>query len=108
MTTFDERKNAYEKKFALDQDFKFKAEARRTKFVAEWAAGKLKLTGQAVQEYIKAARKADLAQKGDDDLFAKIRADFDAKGVKVSDRAIRKAMADFLAKAVEQLESSKQ
>jgi hypothetical protein len=49
-------------------------------------------------------RKADLAQKGDEDVFRKVRADFDAKGVTVSDAELRKALQDFLASAVAQLE----
>ena len=61
MTTFDEREKAYEKKFAHDQDLKFKAESRRNKLMAEWAAAKLGITGAAVDDYVKAVRKADLA-----------------------------------------------
>jgi hypothetical protein len=106
MTTFDEREKAYEKKFALDQDLKFKAEARRNKMLAEWAAGKLGITGLAVEDYIKAVRKADLAEKGDHDLFRKIRKDFDDNGINVSDAEIRKAMVDFLAEAVRQVEAA--
>ncbi|MEM9356692.1 MAG: ATPase inhibitor subunit zeta, partial [Pseudomonadota bacterium] len=45
MSTFDEREKGFEKKFAHDQDLKFKAEARRNKMIAEWAAGKLGLAG---------------------------------------------------------------
>src|SRR5262245_39041358 len=107
MTTFDEREKAFEKKFAMDQDLKFKAEARRAKLLAEWAAGKLGLEGDAAANYVKSVRRADLAQKGDEDLFQKIRTDFDANGVKVSDPAIREAMANFLAEAVQQIESTK-
>ena len=59
MTTFDEREKAYEKKFALDQDLKFKAESRRNRMLAEWAGAKLGITGPALDEYIKAVRKAD-------------------------------------------------
>ncbi|MBN9277488.1 MAG: DUF1476 domain-containing protein, partial [Hyphomicrobium sp.] len=80
MTTFDEREKAFEKKFAHDQDLKFRAESRRNRMVAEWAATKLGLTGEAVDDYIKAVRKADLEEKGDDDVFRKLRKDFDAKG----------------------------
>jgi hypothetical protein len=107
MTTFDEREKGFEKKFAMDQDLKFRAEARRNKLIAEWAAAKLGLTGPAVEDYIKAVRKADLAEKGDDDVVRKIRADFDAKGIKVSDSEIHTALGKFLAEAVAQIEASK-
>src|SRR5882757_9705214 len=65
MTTFDEREKSFEKKFAMDQDLKFKAESRRNKALAQWAAAKLGFSGTAVDDYVKAVRKADLAEKGD-------------------------------------------
>jgi hypothetical protein len=105
MTTFEDREKGFERKFAHDQELRFKAEARRNKMLAEWAAGKLGLKGPAIEDYIKAVRKADLAEKGDDDLFRKIRKDFDDKGVGVADEEIRKAMLDFLAEAVRQVEA---
>jgi hypothetical protein len=105
MTTFKEREKGFEKKFARDQELKFKAEARRNKMLAEWAAGKLGITGPAVEDYVKAVRKADLAEKGDEDVFRKIRKDFDDNGVKIADAEIRTVMVDFLAEAVGQLEA---
>lgn len=107
MTTYDEREKAFEKKFAHDADLKFKAESRRNKALAEWAGAKLGYTGDALNDYIKAVRKADLAEKGDDDVFRKVKGDLDAKSVAVSDADIRKVMADALAKAVAEIEASK-
>jgi hypothetical protein len=104
MTTFDEREKAFEKKFALDQDLKFRAESRRNKAVAEWAGAKLGITGSALEDYVKAVRKADLQEKGDDDVFRKVRGDFDAKGVKIGDMEIREAMLKFLEDAVSQIQ----
>jgi hypothetical protein len=104
MTTFDEREKAFEKKFALDQDLKFRSESRRNKMIAEWAAAKLGLSGAAVEDYIKAVRKADLEEKGDDDVFRKIRKDFDDKGVAASDTEIRDAMFKYLGEAVTQIQ----
>ena len=106
MTTFDDREQAFEKKFALDQDLKFRAEARRNKLLAEWAAGKLGIGGPALQEYVKALVRADLLEKGHEDVFRKIRKDFDAGGVKVPDAEIRQMMGDLLAKAVSEIETS--
>lgn len=106
MTTFDDREKAYEKKFALDQDLKFRAEARRNKMLAEWAAAKLGIMGDALEDYVKAVRRADLEEKGDDDVFRKIRKDFDEKGVPIQDSEIRQAMSEFLAKAVTEIEAS--
>jgi hypothetical protein len=105
MTTFDERQKGFEKKFAMDQDLKFRAESRRNKMVAEWAGAKLGITGAALDDYIKAVRKADLEEKGDDDVFRKIRGDLDAKSIAVSDNEIREAMFKFLETAVTQIQS---
>ena len=107
MTTFDERQKGFEKKFAHDQDLRFKAESRRNKAIAEWAAAKLGLNGAEVEEYIKAVRRADLQEKGDDDVVRKIAKDLADKGVKVPDADIRKQMQEFLARAVAEIEGTK-
>lgn len=107
MTTFDEREKGYEKKFALDQDLKFRAESRRNKMLAEWAAEKLGISGEALEDYIKAVRKADLAEKGDEDVLRKVKQDFADKGVAVDDAEIRAKLGEFLAKAVTDIEASK-
>ena len=107
MTTFDNREKAYEAKFALDQDLKFKAESRRNKMLAEWAAAKLGITGTALEDYVKAVRKADLAEKGDEDVFRKVKQDFVDKGVAITDAEIRAAMGEFLGTAVKDIEASK-
>jgi hypothetical protein len=107
MNSFDDREKAFEKKFAHDADLKFKAESRRNKMLAEWAGAKLGHTGAALEDYIKAVRKSDLAEKGDDDVFRKVKADLADKSVAVSDADLRKAMGEFLAKAVAEIEASK-
>lgn len=107
MTTFDDREKGYEKKFAHDADLKFKAESRRNKMLAEWAATKMGMTGAAIEDYVKAVRKADLAEKGDDDVLRKVAKDLADKGVKVTDVDLRKQMDAFLATAVAQIESTK-
>ena len=103
MTTFDDREKSYEKKFAMDEELKFKAEARRNRLLAQWAGGKLGLSGAAIDDYVKAVRKADLAEKGDEDVFRKVKKDFQDKGVSVADSELRKAMTDFLAAAMQQI-----
>jgi len=107
MTTFDEREQGYEKKFALDADLKFKAESRRNKALAEWVGAKLGLSGADLEAYVKEVRKADLVEKGDDDVFRKVQADLKAKGITVADVEIRTFMAEALAKAVTDLEAGK-
>jgi len=105
MTTFNEREKSFEKKFAMDEELKFKAESRRNRMLAQWAAEKLGLSGPAVDDYVKAVRKADLTEKGDDDVFRKIKKDLEDKGVGVPDKDLRKVMTDFLAASVRQIES---
>lgn len=107
MTTFDEREKAYEKMFAHDADLKFKAESRRNKALAEWAGAKMGLSGSALEDYVKAVRKADLAEKGDDDVFRKVRGDLAAYGVMITDTEIRAFMGEALARAVKDIEASK-
>lgn len=107
MTTFDKREQGFESKFAYDQELRFKAEARRNRAVAEWAAAKLGLVGEALEAYVKDVRKADLVEKGDEDVFRKVKADFAAKGLAIDDAEIRSVMAELFAKAVSDLESAK-
>ena len=105
MSSFDEREKGFEKKFAHDQDLKFKAEARRNKMIGEWAADKLGLAGSEVEDYIKAVRRADFEEAGDEDVVRKISKDFQDKGVSVSDADIRAQLGEFLAKAVGEIEA---
>jgi hypothetical protein len=106
MTTFDDREQAFERKFALDQDLKFRAESRRNRLVAEWAASKLGISGDALPDYVRSVVKADLEEKGDEDVFRKLHNDFAAAGVSISDTEIRTAMIELLAKAVADIEAS--
>ena len=47
MTTFQEREQAFEAKFAHDEEFRFLVTARRDKLLAQWTADRLQLTGQS-------------------------------------------------------------
>ena len=88
MTTFDKREEGFEKKFAHDEELQFKATARRNRMLGMWAAAKLGITGADADAYAKAVVVADLEEAGDDDVFRKIRKDFDDKGVAESDHQI--------------------
>jgi hypothetical protein len=106
MTTFDKRQEGFEKKFAMDEELQFKAAARRNKLLGQWAAEKLGLAGDAAAEYAKSVVMADFQEAGDDDVFRKIRADFDAKSVDQSDHQIRRTMDELMATAVEQIKAA--
>ena len=106
MANMDDRKDAFEKKFAHDEELKFKATARRNKLLGLWAAEKLGKTGDEAEAYAKSVVVADLEEAGDDDVFRKIRADFDAGGVDQSDHQIRRTMDDLLGQAIEQVKNA--
>ena len=105
MTTFDKREEGFEKKFAHDEELRFKAMARRNRLLGEWAAEKLGLSGDEAAAYAKTVVMADFEEPGDDDVFRKIRADFDAAGVEQSDHQIERTMGDLMAVAVDQIQS---
>ena len=105
MTTFDKREEGFEKKFAHDQELLFKANARRNKMLGLWAAEKMGLSGPAAEAYAKEVVVADFEEAGDDDVLRKVRKDFDAKGVALSDQEIRKTMDGLMAQAVAQIKA---
>ena len=105
MTTFDDRKEGFERKFAHDEELLFKATARRNKLLGMWAAEKLGLSGAEAEAYAKSVVMADFQEAGDEDVFRKVRADFDAKSVDQSDHQIRRAMDELMATAVEQIQA---
>jgi len=105
MTTFDKREEGFEKKFAIDEELRFKANARRNKMLGLWAAEKLGITGTDADAYSKEVVIAALAAAGDDVVFSKVRKDFDAKGVAQSDQQIRKTMEDLMAAAIAQIKA---
>jgi len=105
MTSFEDREKGFERKFAHDEELKFKATARRNKLLGMWAAAEMGITGDAAQGYAREVIKADLEQPGEEDLFRKIRKDFDAKGVQQSDHQIRDKMSDLMSQAIAQIEN---
>ncbi len=103
MTNLNDRRDAFESKFAHDEELKFKAMARRNKLLGLWAAEKLGKTGEAADAYAREVIAADFEEAGDEDVFRKVRKDFDAAGVAQSDHQIRRTMEELLAVAVDQI-----
>src|SRR5271155_1105084 len=97
MTEFDKREEAFEQKFAHDEELRFKATARRNKLLGLWAAEKLGISGAEADAYAKSVAVADLEGPGEQDVMRKIRKDFDAKGVAQSDHQISRVMDELLA-----------
>ena len=104
--SMDDREKAYENKFAHDQELRFKAEALRNKMLGLWAAEKLGKSGDDADAYAKEVIAADFEEAGDEDVFRKIRGDFDAAGVDQSDHQIRRTMDELLAKAIDEVKNS--
>jgi len=105
MASFEDREKGFERKFAHDEELKFKATARRNRLLGLWAAAQMGITGDDAQAYAREVIKADLEEPGEEDVFRKIRRDFDAKGVDQSDHQIRRQMTDLMGEAVVQIET---
>jgi hypothetical protein len=103
MSSLDKREEGFEKKFALDEEQKFKAEARRNKLLGLWAAEKLGLTGDAAASYAKEVVAADFEVSGDSDVLGKVTRDLADKGV--SEQQIRVKMGELIATAVAQVKA---
>jgi hypothetical protein len=105
MTTFDKREEGFEKKFALDEELKFKATARRNKLLGLWAAGALGKSGPDADAYAKEVVAADFEEAGDDDVMRKVATDLSAKGV--TEEEVRAKMTELLNEAVRQIQAGK-
>ena len=97
MSTFDDREKSFEKKFAHDEELQFKINARKNKYLGQWASQILGYDQEKEKEYIQAVIKADFQEAGDEDVFRKIKEDL--KDHNVSEEDIRKKMKDFDEKA---------
>ena len=102
MSTFDDRENAFENKYAHDSEMQFKAEARRNKLVGLWAAELLGKTGDAAAEYAREVVKSDFEEAGHEDVFRKLSGDL---GAKADEATIRAKMDEFMAIAKSQVMS---
>ena len=101
MNKFNEREKSFEKKFASDEELKFKLQARSNKYIAEWVSLKLNKNDQQKKEYIQEIIKADMQEAGNEDVFRKIKKDFETASIKVEDAEIRNQMQKSLNRAKE-------
>jgi hypothetical protein len=107
MTTFDERKNAFETKFARDEELRFKATARRNKLFGLWAAEQLGRSGEDAETYARSVVMADFEEAGDEDVLRKVRTDLEAAGKSVSDAELRRKMSELLVRAAEDVQAGR-
>ena len=100
MSTFDDRENAFENKYAHDAEMQFKAEARRNKLLGLWAAGLMGKAGDAAAEYAREVIKADFEEAGDEDVYRKVSGDL---GDLADETTIRTQMVKLMAEAKAQV-----
>jgi hypothetical protein len=105
MTTFDKREEGFEKKFALDEEQKFKALARRNKLLGLWVAEKLGLSGDAVNDYARTVVAAEFGEGRDENVVRKVIGDLGARGVEIPEVEIRAKMDQLMAQAVAQVKA---
>lgn len=104
MTQFSDKEKAHENKFARDKELEFKATVRRNKLLGLWAAEKMNLPQYERDAYAKTVVESDFTAPGEDDVFEKVKQDFQAKAVSVTDKEIREQMLGLMLTAREQLE----
>jgi hypothetical protein len=105
MTTFDKREEGFEKKYALDEEQKFRAEARRNRLLGLWAAEKLGITGDAATAYAKEVVAADFEEAGDGDVLRKVFGDLTAKSVAITEMQVRAKMDELMVLAIAQVKA---
>ena len=105
MTTFDDREQAFENKFAHDQELEFKAIARRNRMLGLWAGGLMGLAQPHLEDYAQAVVKSEVDQPGDEDVLRKVWKDLSASGAKVTEGAVQAKMQELMAIARDQIKS---
>jgi hypothetical protein len=105
MTSFEDREKLHEAKYVHDQDTMFKINARRNKLLGQWVGDLLGKSGDALAAYAKEVVMVDFEEPGEEDVYAKVKADFDGSNVEMSEHRIRRQMADLLDEARNQIQN---
>lgn len=105
MTTFDKREEAFEKKFVIEEELRFKAEARRNRQLGLWAAEQLGKSGPAADAYAREVIAAEFQEGGDAEVVRKVAGDLAAKGIAIGEQEIRAKMDELMGVAIAQLKS---
>ncbi|NNM73604.1 DUF1476 domain-containing protein [Enterovirga aerilata] len=107
MAQFDDRRDAFEKKFAHDEELRFKATARRNKLLGQWAAARLGKTGAEAEDYAKSVVMADFEEAGDGDVIRKVKADLEKGGQAMSEAEIRAKLDELLSQAITEIQAGR-
>jgi hypothetical protein len=106
MVNMKDREEGFERKFAFDEELRFKAMARRNKMLGLWAAGQLGKTGEDAEAYAREVVIADFEEAGDNDVVRKVVKDFEAAGVAQSEQQIRAVMVDLMHQAIQSVQNT--
>lgn len=106
MTSMKDREDGFERKFAFDEELRFKATARRNKLLGLWVAQKLGKSGADADAYAREVVSADFEEVGDKDVVRKVRKDLDAANADLTEQEIRTAMDGFMAQAIDQIQNT--
>ena len=101
MNKFDEREKSFEKKFQMDEELQFKIAARSNKYLGEWVSSKLKKNEEETKNYIQDIIKSDLEEAGQEDVFRKIKKDFQVASFSIGEKEIREQMEKAFLRAKE-------
>jgi len=101
MNKFDEKEKSFEKKFAMDEELQFKLAARSNKYLGEWVSSELGKNEEEKKNYIQDIIRADMEEAGSEDVFRKIKKDFQTASTSIEDSEIRDQMAKALLRAKE-------
>jgi hypothetical protein len=105
MTTFDKREEAFEKRFAIDEELRFKAAARRNKLLGLWVAERLEKTGPQAEAYARDVVAAAFDGTGDSSVIRKVTGDLSAKGVSLGEAELGVKMDELMAQAIAQVKA---
>ena len=101
MNKFDDREKSFEKKFVRDEELQFKIAARSNKYLAKWISFKLGKNEEEEKNYIQEIIKADMEEAGSDDVFRKVKKDFELASISIDDSEIKNEMEKALSRAKE-------
>jgi hypothetical protein len=107
MTSFDDRRNAFETQFAHDEDLRFKATARRNKLFGLWVAERLGKSGDEAEAYAKSVVLADFEEAGDADVLRKVRRDLDGAGNATGDAELNAKLNELTGRAIEEVKAGR-
>ena len=101
MNKFNDRENSFEKKFQMDEELQFKVAARSNKYLGEWVSSELGKNEEEKTNYIQDIIRADMEEAGSEDVFRKIKKDFQTASISIEDSEIRDQMEKALSRAKE-------